>query len=578
MKIPAIYISHAIPDAPLALQLAKDLQQAGVQNVWLDQLNVTPGSDFFEETEQALKNADIVLVILSAETKNSDRILYEITVAYQSDKKVIPLVYKKVAMPLPLRKLSIIDLTTNYASGLLALSEQLKNIRVEEKLPGSPVIHPLPSGVPVEKSYGASGSKKKNVFKNIITALNPFKRKLRAGNEYTTAKPNGDVLLKMDNILITKPARGSDMDTKISEAEKDVFPEMTVDEPPPPKPAAVSPQVPPSPQPEKGKILYDIPGNMVVNQQQKCVIRIGKTEAIVRDDDTFSGNEVVENAPIAKVMNVELIDISEPKHFDIKTINSSEQEVEDDSYTQWLFWVTPLTAGNFSLLLKVSVIKIIDGKERRKELVFEKPVNIASQAAVVPQTPTGGFSQNLLEEKKLAEFDAPKVFVSYAHKDKDYFNVFIENLAAQSNWNMWTDKNIEIGSNWYERIQQAITDSDMAVLLVSAFFISSGFIKENEYQKFHDLQKSKPGFIFLPVLLRDTDITRWQSLARLQFFSVDGDDYDMPEFKGKLLPFAALCTFNNKGELNENFLRDTYFKNFVLKANTDWLKLKHGVA
>jgi hypothetical protein len=71
-------------------------------------------------------------------------------------------------------------------------------------------------------------------------------------------------------------------------------------------------------------------------------------------------------------------------------------------------------------------------------------------------------------------------------------------------------------------------------------------------------------------------MARWQSLAQLQFFSVDGDDYDMPEFKGKLLPFAALCTFNNKGELNENFLRDTYFKNFVLKANTDWLKVKRG--
>jgi len=107
------------------------------------------------------------------------------------------------------------------------------------------------------------------------------------------------------------------------------------------------------------------------------------------------------------------------------------------------------------------------------------------QAAAIPQPFTGGPSQNLVNEKDLSELDAPTVFISYAHKDKNYFDVFIENLIAQSNWNIWTDKNIEIGSDWYERIEQAIKDSDMAVLLVSAFFISSGFIKKNEYQKFH---------------------------------------------------------------------------------------------
>jgi hypothetical protein len=69
----------------------------------------------------------------------------------------------------------------------------------------------------------------------------------------------------------------------------------------------------------------------------------------------------------------------------------------------------------------------------------------------------------------------------------------------------------------------------MGVLLVSAFFISSGFIKEHEYQKFSDLKKSKPGFIFLPILLRDVDINRWQSLSQMQFFSADGDNYGFPD-------------------------------------------------
>jgi len=162
MKAPTIYISYALPDAAVALQLARDLQQAAVENVWLDQLSIIPGSDYFEETENALKKADVVLVVLSAETKNSDRIMYEITAAYQLDKIVIPLMYKKVPMPLPLRRLSIIDLTNNYPSGLLALSEQLKSIRVEKKFPGARATYPLPSAIPVENSYGSTSSKKKN--------------------------------------------------------------------------------------------------------------------------------------------------------------------------------------------------------------------------------------------------------------------------------------------------------------------------------------------------------------------------------------------------------------------------------
>jgi hypothetical protein len=344
---------------------------------------------------------------------------------------------------------------------------------------------------------------------------------------------------------------------------------------PPPAPAPPKPASPPASdaQLSRGKILYDIPDNMMVNRQQKCIIRIGENEAIVKDGNIFSDAAKIEDIPIARVMNVELIDIAEPPHFSIKTIISTEQEIESGSYTEWLFWVTPLLEGNFSLLLKVSIIRIIDGKERKKDLVFEKPVNITSAVAAPPPV-TGTPSQNLMDEKNIIEMEPPNVFISYAHKDKEYFDIFMENLGAQSGWNIWTDKNIEIGSHWYERIQKGIQDADMGVLLVSAFFISSGFIKEHEYQKFSDLKKSKPGFIFLPILLRDVDINRWQSLSQMQFFSADGDNYGFPDFKGNLLPFAALCTFNDKGELNENYRRDTYFKDLVTKVTTDWLKIK----
>ena len=80
----------------------------------------------------------------------------------------------------------------------------------------------------------------------------------------------------------------------------------------------------------------------------------------------------IESISISKIMEVDLLDITEPPRFNIKKISSAEQLVEDDSYSEWLFLVTPLTAGMFPITLKVSLIKILEGKERRKELVFEK--------------------------------------------------------------------------------------------------------------------------------------------------------------------------------------------------------------
>lgn len=375
---------------------------------------------------------------------------------------------------------------------------------------------------------------------------------------------------------------------EIHHGQKAKPPQTAVDEmtgAEPPEPQYVPAPAPPADNgvlPAKGKILYDIPDSMKVNKQQKCVVRIAKDERLVKDGDTFTDAVKVEDIVLSGVMKVELIDIAEPPHFHIKTVSSSEQEVDAESYTEWLFWVTPLMAGVYDLILKVSVIKTVDGKERRKDLVFEKAINIASNDEGMPMgstlNPNGASDtasnnlKNLADEKNIIVVDPPAVFISYAHKDKTYFDIFSDNLRSQSGWNIWTDRNIEIGTNWFSDIQQSIKDSDFAVLLVSADFISSAFIKQNEFAEFMQLEKSKPGFAFLPVLLRDVDFTRWKDLASLQFFVAYGDEYGVPEMRGKMIPFAKLCHFDNNGQLIPNDNIDTFFKNFVAKVEKDWLR------
>ncbi len=162
-----------------------------------------------------------------------------------------------------------------------------------------------------------------------------------------------------------------------------------------------------------------------------------------------------------------------------------------------------------------------------------------------------------------------KVFISYAHRDKSYFDIFLANLKSQCNWDIWTDRNIEIGTDWFETIKQSMMESDAAILLISPDFLSSDFIKEHEFQKFNELRESKSNFLFLPIFMRDCVFTRWSELSKLQMFVSYGDEYGVPEKRGQLIPFAKLCRFDNNNQLVPNDNIDTYIKNLVTKAETE---------
>ena len=76
-----------------------------------------------------------------------------------------------------------------------------------------------------------------------------------------------------------------------------------------------------------------------------------------------------------------------------------------------------------------------------------------------------------------------KIFISYSHEDTEQFNTFkkeIENHSKNSKqikWNLWSDIEIPVGSLWHETIQEAVQESNAAILLVSASFFASDYIK-----------------------------------------------------------------------------------------------------
>jgi TIR domain len=79
------------------------------------------------------------------------------------------------------------------------------------------------------------------------------------------------------------------------------------------------------------------------------------------------------------------------------------------------------------------------------------------------------------------------VFISYAHKDDQSW---LDNLLSHLSWlngqhsvEFWTDRNIEPGDMWHEKIQAALDRAKVAVLLVSPEFLASSYITSNELPK-----------------------------------------------------------------------------------------------
>ena len=76
-----------------------------------------------------------------------------------------------------------------------------------------------------------------------------------------------------------------------------------------------------------------------------------------------------------------------------------------------------------------------------------------------------------------------RVFISYAHKDKDYFEVFMDTLnlnmkiSTKYDYKIWDDRSIHVGSLWDKEIKHKLETSDLALLLVSDNFLASDYIK-----------------------------------------------------------------------------------------------------
>jgi exonuclease VII small subunit len=118
----------------------------------------------------------------------------------------------------------------------------------------------------------------------------------------------------------------------------------------------------------------------------------------------------------------------------------------------------------------------------------------------------------------------PTVFISYSHKDEKWKDRLVTHLGVLHNQgllDLWDDRRIGTGEDWYQEIQEAMAAASVAVLLVSANFLTSQFILGEEVPRLLE-RRDKEGLRTFPVIVKPCAWTQVRWLARMQVRPKDG--------------------------------------------------------
>ncbi|MBN1562914.1 MAG: TIR domain-containing protein [Anaerolineae bacterium] len=120
-----VFISHSSKDDAFVTQLANYLFENSII-AWVDHVNIAPGKSWSSEIEKTLKDAQVLIVVLSPDANNSKSVEAEWSYFRDQDKPIYPVKIAPCPTPLFLYTYQLLDLTANQENGLARLLHTLR--------------------------------------------------------------------------------------------------------------------------------------------------------------------------------------------------------------------------------------------------------------------------------------------------------------------------------------------------------------------------------------------------------------------------------------------------------------------
>ena len=131
-----------------------------------------------------------------------------------------------------------------------------------------------------------------------------------------------------------------------------------------------------------------------------------------------------------------------------------------------------------------------------------------------------GFKRQIAE--KLASIGIPlnNIFVSYSHRDKEflpYIKGALEKIYKSYQVSYFDDTDISAGDEWERKIKDSLDNASVAILLISANFLQSKYIKTNELPIIED--RYRRGKLNIIPILVEGELLMKGFLGGLQFLN-----------------------------------------------------------
>lgn len=221
----------------------------------------------------------------------------------------------------------------------------------------------------------------------------------------------------------------------------------------------------------RGSMIYEIPSLIQIGKKGTCKVSILKDSMkafLFREG--FGPEAKINEIDINDLMTVELEENSiQQPYLMIKNLNTSEQVITDDLYSSWNFDLVPLRIGFTSVILRISVIYLLErfGERKKNVFVIDHEIGINKMGSENDLQMIGGFDE-ISEwddnfKKQLYRYIAKNETGLVLSKLANFFqkvdiDLFNEIILFQSRWNQGRSNNLLniISTNEWMMIQTKI--------------------------------------------------------------------------------------------------------------------------